>query len=164
MNISFNPNQRGFISNMPSTGGLLDVYVSLTWTNGARCGDRREVPTLKPGHGGQGCFLVGGHSFKRSLRVLWRHEGGKSGPTLGGKEPRGGGSHKNSPDLAKPQRAADIDWNNALCRLSINLATTLQRLISIDTTFGSLSHRTSAQTLDEDRSKQLFNPTFANLM
>ena len=41
---------------MPSKGGLLDVYVSLTWTNGARFEDRREVTTLKPGQGGQGCF------------------------------------------------------------------------------------------------------------
>ena len=47
------PNQRGLISDMPSTGSLLDIYVSLTRTNGSRCEDRREVPTLKPGQGGQ---------------------------------------------------------------------------------------------------------------
>ena len=149
---------------MPSTGGLLDVYVSLTWTNGARCGDRREVPTLKPGHGGQGCFLAGRTFTQASLRVLWRHKGGNSCPTLGAMSPKGEGCHKNSPDLSKPQRAADVDCNNALCRFSINLATTLRRLISVDTALGSLPRRTSTLTLDEDHSKQLFNPTVANLM
>ena len=50
----------------------------------------------------------------------------------------GEGCYNKSTDLAEPQRAADVDCNKALCRFSINLATTLRRLISIDTAFGSL--------------------------
>ena len=41
----------------------LDVYVSLTYTNGARCGDRSEEPALETravnmGQRRQGCFHV----------------------------------------------------------------------------------------------------------
>ena len=95
-------------------------------------GNRREVPTLETravniGRRGQGCFLAGRTFTQASLRVLWRHKGGNSGPTLGARSPKGEGCHKNSPDLAKSLRAADVDSNNALCRFSINLATTFDQ-------------------------------------
>ena len=148
----------------------LDVYFSLTYTNEARCGGRREVPSLETravnmGRRGQGQARAE-HSYKWSLRMLWRHEGGNSSLTLtfGARSPRREERQKNSPDLAKPQRAADVDCNCALCRFSINLTTTLRRLNSVYITFGSLPRRTSTRTKNEDCSALLFNPTVANLM
>ena len=79
--------------------------------------------------------------------------------TFGARSPRREERQKNSPDLAKPQRAADVDCNCALCRFSINLTTTLQRLNSVYITFGSLPRRTSTRTKNEDCSALLFNPT-----
>ena len=126
---------------MPSTSRLLDVYVSLTRTNGARCKDRRGTYP-KTRQGGQAVSKrVSIHTSGPSA-CCDVSKAGNSSPTLGGMEPRGEGRYKNSPDIAKPLRAADIDCNKALCRLSINLATTLQRLISNDTAFGSLPQRT----------------------
>ena len=71
-----NPNPLGCCSDKSSIRVDLDVYVSLTYTNGARRGDRREVLTLERravniGRRGWGCFQEG-RTFIQAvpLRVL----------------------------------------------------------------------------------------------
>ena len=78
------------------------VYVSLTYTNGARCGDRREVPTLETravniGQRGQDCFHPG-RAFIQvvPLRAVMSQRR-EQRPNPGGKEPEGGGTPQKLP-------------------------------------------------------------------
>ena len=66
------------------------------------------------------------------LRVGVTSEGGNSGQTQG-EDAAWGGEKWQSPDLAEPLRAADIDCNNVLFRFSIIWPLFLQRLINADT-------------------------------
>ena len=80
----------GFSSDKPSTGGFGCSHYSLTYNNGARCGERREVPTLEAravnmGRRGQGYFHTG-RAFIQAVRL-----------TPGGQEPEGGGMPQKLP-------------------------------------------------------------------
>ena len=97
----------------------------------------------------QELLIWGGEA--RAISTWAEHSYKQSAWPWGARSPRGEGCHKNSPDLSKPQRAADVDCNNALCRFSINSATTFRRLISFDTAFGSLPRRTSTGTYSRMR-------------
>ena len=113
----------------------------LTYTNGARCVDRREIGEARA------VSMRAEHSYKRSLHVLWRHEGGNSGPTLGGKGAQG---ERDTTKLPRSSQASEgcRRWLQQISvfRFSINLVITLWRLIGVDNTFGALPQRTRTWT------------------
>ena len=165
MNFPYNPNQRGVSSDMPSTGRcwmFILPWLRLMAPN-VEIGERYLL--WKPGQRGHGLFLsrLSIHTSGSTACCDITKARAAARPR-GDRSPGGKGRYKNSPDLAKPLRAAEVDCNNALCRFSINMAKTLWRLISVDTAFGSLPRRTSTRTLDKDCSKQLLYPTITNLM
>ena len=80
------------------------VYVSLTYTNGARCGDRREVPTLETravniGRRGQGCF----HEDRAFIQVVppraMTSRRREQRPDPGGQGARGGRDTTKTPQI-----------------------------------------------------------------
>ena len=76
--------------------------------------------------------------------MLWRHEGGSSGPTWGASAPRGGGTLQELLRSGWATEGSRHCCNNALFRFSFNFATILQHLINTDI-LRILSQRTSAR-------------------
>ena len=103
----------------------LDVYVSPTSTNGARCGDRWSYHSgtraVNIGRRGQGCFKWAGNSYKQSFRIACCDvtKAGIVARPWGARSPWVEGCYKKSPDLAKPLKTADIVCKNTQCRFQL---------------------------------------------
>ena len=97
--------------------------------------------------------------------MLWHHEGQNSGLTQGGeggKEPEGGETPQKLPRSSQASEGSRRWLQQRSVQISINLAKTLQCLISVDTAFRCLATKNKDKTYNEDRSR--YFPTIANLM
>ena len=100
----------------------LEVYVSPTETNGARCGDRRRDLAWKGScrlrQRGRFLFLGGQHNHE-VLPLAVTSQRREKQPDSGGQSPwRGGGMLQHVPsDQAKPPEAEDINCNDVCAHL-----------------------------------------------
>ena len=125
-----------------------------------------ERRAVNIGRRGWGCFQEG-RTFIQAvpLRVLWRHEGGNSGLTLGGKKPVEVGRLQEIPRSSQASNGSRHWLQQCSVQISINLASTLRRLISVDTAFQNLATKNkNPRPRTRIAPLLLSNPTVANLI
>ena len=135
----------------------LDVYVSWTWTNGARCGDRRGTwrvrRAVKPRWRGRVLFL-GGQHIHAVLPGAMTSQRREKQPDSGGQSPwRGGGMLQHVPsDLAKPPETWQTLIATTSVLVSINLATVSSRhqTLAAETRTRDSEHDCSTATVQPD--------------
>ena len=92
------------------------------------------------------------------------HEGWNSGPTMGGQEPKRGGTLQKLPRSCQALEGIRCLLQQLSVQISINLATTLLCLISVDTAFQCIATKNkNPRPRARIVSLLLFYPTVTNL-